>query len=209
MVTVERPAGIDCLDWEPDVRDAHRRRCRYYADNGTCALPVRLMCVEYLRRNPGLAASLPDRPTPTLPMAPPEPPPLPRVLDALQSPTPISDAGRVLAPATAPDGGEFALAPPPLKPPRKAAVADTHRPELLPSTAATAVGAAGDLARGARSLTEQRVEVALVSDVFGDITLVPEHTGQDRIEFTFDEVALLAAAVLAFPGCHMTGLRKT
>lgn len=55
-------AEITCPKYEPN---AGSRRCRHYLDNGGCARPDELMCVEWLKRNPNPApATPPAEPTP-------------------------------------------------------------------------------------------------------------------------------------------------
>lgn len=55
MTNSLRPPTIDCPDWAPDPADARARRCTHYAGpSGRCllernGLPVRLMCVEWLK----------------------------------------------------------------------------------------------------------------------------------------------------------------
>lgn len=66
---------ITCPKYEPTEGS---RRCRHYVDNGACARPDELMCVEWLKRNPQMARS----PAPSTPAGP-------RVEPAMPTPTQV------------------------------------------------------------------------------------------------------------------------
>jgi hypothetical protein len=56
------------------------------------------------------------------------------------------------------------------------------------------------------SFRARGVEVLLESEGLGEVWLVPEYTGQSRLELTIEHAALLAAVTAAFPDAKVTRL---
>lgn len=52
------------------------------------------------------------------------------------------------------------------------------------------------------------VEVLLRSAIYGDIWLVPEYTGLDRMEITPEHAATIARVMLVFPGSYVVSFEK-
>jgi hypothetical protein len=58
------------------------------------------------------------------------------------------------------------------------------------------------------SFGDAGLEVALSTEAFGDLWIVPAYTGSDRLELSAPHAALLAAVASVFPGAQVTAVRR-
>jgi len=228
---MERPKGIECLDWEPRVQG--KKQCRFYVDGGDCEKP-KPVCTEWARANPGKLSVLQQ---------------------AKGDTTTLADSRAATAPQTAPEPRHaFGLpdaAAPPARP--RNDVYDDPAPLTLSPTEAKRPGANGaaeparmsaaEIARRqwtsitspdggltkamldpppyvpAQRITEAEVaalaakadEVTLESAELGLVHLVKAPTGKSRegLELTYAEAATLRLIVDSFPGARVVAVRKT
>lgn len=156
--------------------------CQHYAGNRSCSLETGILCVEWLRRNPGHY----DEGTTEL------------MLDMVRSlkkpvrdvPSGSSSQTSTSAPhrrATVPAGGPQVSA--------ALGLAVDGRELASPSVA--------DVER----LAALGYELTLETDA-GELTLVPKYTSQDRVELSFADSRTLAAIASIFPGSKLRRLRR-
>jgi hypothetical protein len=104
---------------------------------------------------------------------------------------------------------------PPPAPPPKAKPAPEPAPPPAPADPPPALDSAAAF-RAAKEVDPLQIgrlealcqEVHLVAPEIGDLFLVPEHTGQARLELTFREAAALRQMVDQFPGARVVALRR-
>ncbi len=215
----DRPAGVDCPDWEPTA--AGGKRCRYYLDSGACQMPTRLMCVEWEKRNPHLAAHYE-----------------PREQEQAGQGQALAPSGSVAAPPRAPSAIGLLGMPPAPEERREPNVGANGELRLTPSEPGRAKSAAArvyaaSLPGGAagrvlfeheplppakeippesiEALTALGVELSfgVAPEVCAEpIVLVPKRTGADRFELTFGEAATLRLLCDAFPGARLVKLTR-
>lgn len=204
-MTIPRPAGITCPDWQPTEANPAGKRCRSYQDGGTCWLDDRFVCSEWAKHNAGVAPTGPRR----LPVAP--PPPLP-------PPPPVDASG-------GPDAG-FVLVPPPLatqeaaKGPAAAARARAAYEARLPGGRHVTVTdpepftAAKEIdPKSLDALAALADRIELDAGPLGRIALVRERTAEDDlpgapIALTLQEAATLRLLVDSFPGARVVAIRR-
>lgn len=210
MTHPARPSTIDCQDWTPDANDPNGRRCAHYAGpSGRCEQrnaagdPVRLLCSEWLKRQPVKNVARP--PTDTAPPA----------LASVLAPPPPKDAPTEAPPIEPPDA-PLRLVPPAPKP-RKAS--DVARELLAQGPRRSAAPAIPDMPDGPAivaidpaavdALAAAHAEITLYSEELGgSITLVSTPTGKDRTEITFKDLATLTTLVSSLPGARVLALAK-
>ena len=230
-----RPDGITCKDWEPTP--AGGKRCRYYLDSGACQMPTRLMCVEWEKRNPHLAAhrgqelDAADRHFLGDDYEP-------RAQEQAGQGQALAPSGSVAAPPRAPSAIGLLGMPPATEERREPNVGANGELRLTPSepgrtkSAAARVyaaslpgGAAGRVLfepeplppakeippESIEALTALGVELSfgVAPEVCAEpIVLVPKRTGADRFELTFGEAATLRLLCDAFPGARLVKLTR-
>jgi hypothetical protein len=225
----DRPDGVDCPDWEPTA--AGGKRCRYYLDSGACQMPTRLMCVEWEKRNPHLAAQRGQE------------------LDAAErcflgaeeqagQGQALAPSGSAAAPPRAPSAlgllgmppapeerrepnvgvnGELRLTP--TEPGRAKSAAARVYAASLPGGAAGVVLFEPEPLPPAKEIPAESIEALTALGVelsFGvapevcaePIVLVPKRTGADRFELTFGEAATSRLLCDAVPGARLVKLTR-
>ncbi|MFI5297495.1 MAG: hypothetical protein ACHREM_05300 [Polyangiales bacterium] len=200
------------------------RRCEHFEPNGACRLPGEFMCVEWVKANgehapaasparPGLAGEEPTSASsvtttaltvaPMAPAAAPQPPaPTPPPVAA--TPASAPPMGRTAALAT--ERPAFALTTPPapaVRPPPPAALT-TQRPPTSATTTRAHAPSDADVA----AFKDRDLEVLVATDTLGEIAIVPAYTSADRLELTIAHAALIASVCAAFPGAHVTAIRR-
>lgn len=165
------------------------KRCRHYLENGACARPDELMCVEWLKAN-GHAAPSPA-PASVEPEKQPEPkPPAPKVATDLFG-NPLPDPPRP-APAK--------------QPPPRAPALHVVRDQAPVEEREPLRGYTTEDIEGFKKLG---VEVCLSSEAYGEIWLVPKYTGSDRKELTPEHAATISRVLEAFPGSRVVSFEKS
>ncbi len=210
----DRPAGVDCPDWEPTA--AGGKRCRYYLDSGACQMPTQLMCVEWEKRNPHLAARFLGADYE------------PRGQEQAGKGQALAPSGSVEDPPRAPSAIGLLGMPPAPEERREPNVGVNGELRLTPSEPGRTKSAAARVYRvlfeheplpPAKEIPPESIEALTALGVelsFGvapevcaePIVLVPKRTGADRFELTFGEAATLRLLCDAFPGARLVKLTR-
>ncbi len=175
----ERDTGFGCPHYEAVPG---KKRCRHYLDGGACNRPDEFMCVEWLRLNgkTAPAKTAPEKQGPTDLFGNPIPEPkTPKRTETKQRPTAATPSK---AKAPEPTDTETAEEREPLR---------------------------GLTTEDIESFKKLGVEVCLSSEAFGEVWLVPQHTGRDRKEITPEHVATIARVMEAFPGSKVVSFEKS
>ena len=184
-VTATQPSSFTCPHYLPR---SGSKRCRHYLKGGACARPDELMCVEWLRAN-GHAVPAASKPPGDSPG------------DGGARVTPVRNGATDLFGNPLPE--EEPTSPPEVKSATPAA--ETTPPaqettELQPLCGLTPEDIESFKALG--------VEVCFHSDAFGEVWLVPEHTGQERQEITPEYAATICHVLHAFPGSRVVAFER-
>lgn len=156
------------------------KRCKSYLDNGACSRPDEFMCVEWLKANPAAVKKEARNPSPTVPTD----------LFGKPLPQPPARESKTSEPL------------PPLQPSKSIDLASTEFDEepAPPLRGLTTEDIDGFKALG--------VEVRIKSETIGELWLVPEYTGKDRLEIMPEHLATIAHVLTAFPGSKIVSFEK-
>ncbi len=162
------------------------KRCESYQEGGTCARSDRFLCSEWEKLNRSRHAPTP--PTSEV-AAKTEPGTTDGPTDLFGNPAPELDLRREEPKPEVEPTNEV---------PHRIAVDEME--ESLPARGLTD--------EDIESFKELGAEVCLRSESFGEIWLVPEHTGRDRKEITPEHAATICQVTQTFPGSQVVSFEK-
>lgn len=180
---------LTCADYEPLEGS---RRCRHYIQGGTCTLPDRFLCDEWVAVNqhrapearPGMAGcgeagsgkAAQGKDT--------------RPRDLFGNPLPVEPARKTARPVPATS-------------------TPTSRPSLARDDVEPRPALRGFTTEDIESFRQLNVEVCFRSEELGTIWLVPRYSELDRREITPEHAATVCRVLEAFPGSRVVAFEKS